>query len=215
MPRTFQKKCPMKLIYTFLGLMIALSSCAQTSRNLKQIGGPCEDCQMMFEGMPASIEAKTTLVDDAEPGDPLIIRGVIYQSDRKTPASGVILYVYQTDSKGLYSKGKNQTQAVRHGHIRGWVKTNSKGEYEIKTIRPASYPNRNNPQHIHPIIYEPNKGYYWIDEFQFEDDPLLTPAARAHVSNRGGSGIISLTKDGAGMWQGKRDIILGLNVKHY
>jgi len=206
----------MKLIYAFIGITLAISSCAQDRTLTKnQIGGPCEDCQMMFDGMPAIIEATTTIVSETEPGSPLIIRGVIYKSDGKTPAPGVILYVYQTDNSGLYAKGKNQTQAIRHGHIRGWVKTNSKGEYDIKTIRPASYPNSNNPQHIHPIIYEPTKGYYWIDEFQFEDDPLLTPAARAHVSDRGGSGIISLTKNSAGVWQGKRDIILGLNVSNY
>jgi protocatechuate 3,4-dioxygenase, beta subunit len=206
----------MKFIYGFIGLTIALGGCAQNQTLRKtQLGGACEDCQLMFDGMPATIETTTTLIDDTEPGDPLIIRGVIYKSDRKTPASDVILYVYQTDNKGLYSKGKNQTQAVRHGHIRGWVKTNAKGEYEIKTIRPASYPNSNNPQHIHPIICEPTKGYYWIDEYQFEDDPLLTTAARAQVSNRGGSGIIKLTKDKDGVWQGRRDITLGLNVLNY
>jgi protocatechuate 3,4-dioxygenase beta subunit len=169
----------------------------------------------MFDGMPERIEAKTNLVAATEPGEPLVIRGVIYKPDGKTPAPGVILYVYQTDSKGLYSKGNNQTQAVRHGHIRGWVKTNAKGEYEFKTIRPASYPNSNSPQHIHPIVFEPDKGYYWIDEYQFEDDPLLTVPEKSKVVNRGGSGVISLTKNTAGVWHGKRDIILGLNVRNY
>ncbi|MBX2895238.1 MAG: intradiol ring-cleavage dioxygenase [Cyclobacteriaceae bacterium] len=204
----------MKLLYVFFGLIIALSNCAQTYTK-KQIGGPCEDCQMMFEGMPARIEAKTNLVADTEPGEPLVIRGVIYKPDGKTPAPGVILYVYQTDSKGLYSRGNNQTQAVRHGHIRGWVKTNATGEYEFKTIRPASYPNSNSPQHIHPIVCEPDKGYYWIDEYQFEDDPFLTVHEKSKVVNRGGSGIISLTKNAAGVWHGRRDIILGLNVRNY
>ncbi|QLH32909.1 MAG: hypothetical protein HWD62_11215 [Cyclobacteriaceae bacterium] len=205
----------MRIIYAIIGLTIALSSCAQNQTgNRKQIGGPCEDCQLMFNGMPAVIESNTSLVNETEPGEPLIIRGIIYKTDGKTPAPGVILYLYQTDNKGLYSKGKIPTLATKHGHIRGWVKTNSKGEYEFKTIRPASYPNSNNPQHIHPIVYETAKGYYWIDEYQFEDDPLLTPAAKAQVSNRGGSGIISLTKDDAGVWHGRRDIVLGLNVRN-
>ena len=206
----------MKFIYAFIGLTIALSGCAQSqSYNKKQIGGPCEDCQMMFDGIPATIESSTSLVDAKEPGEPLIIRGIIYKQDGKTPAPNVILYVYQTDHAGLYSRGKNQALAVRHGHIRGWVKSNARGEYEIRTVRPSSYPNSNNPQHIHPIICEPDKGYYWIDEYQFEDDPLLTSAARQQVSDRGGSGIIKLTKDNSGIWQGKRDIILGLNVRNY
>ncbi len=205
----------MKLTYTFGLILLALAGCAQKQpHTMKEIGGPCEDCQLMFVGMPAVIESKTNLVNETEPGEPLIIRGIIYKTDGKTPAPDVILYLYQTDSKGLYSKGKIPTLATKHGHIRGWIKTNSKGEYEFKTIRPASYPNSNNPQHIHPIVYETAKGYYWIDEYQFEDDPLLTPAARAQVSNRGGSGILSLAKDDAGVWHGRRDIVLGLNVQN-
>ncbi|MBX2901410.1 MAG: intradiol ring-cleavage dioxygenase [Cyclobacteriaceae bacterium] len=205
----------MKLIYTLFGFAIALSGCSQSQSYLKkQVGGPCEDCHLMFDGIPVTIDSKTILVDRNEPGEPLIIRGIIYKQDGKTPASGVILYVYQTDNAGLYARGQNQTHAVRHGHIRGWVKTNTKGEYEFKTIRPASYPNSNIPQHIHPIIYEPDKGYYWIDEYQFEDDPKLTPAVRQQVSDRGGSGIIKLTKDND-TWLGQRDIILGFNVSNY
>jgi len=207
----------MKYLYVLIVFsIIALSGCAQyQSYTKKQIGGPCEDCQMMFEGIPESIPASSSLISAAEPGESLIIRGNIFKSDGKTPAPDVILYVYQTDNKGLYSKGKNQTRAIRHGHIRGWVRSNSKGEYEIKTIRPASYPNSNSPQHIHPIIYEPNKGYYWIDEYMFENDPLLTTNEKSKVSYRGGSGIIKLTQDKDGVWQGKRDIVLGLNVSNY
>lgn len=207
----------MKLIYALVGLALIVSNgCAQKqSYTLNQVGGSCEDCQMMFDGIPESITSIGLLVVPDEPGEPLSIRGIIFKKDGKTPATDVILYVYQTDSKGLYTKGKNQTQAVRHGHIRGWISSNSKGEYEIKTIRPASYPNSNSPQHIHPIIYEPAKGYYWIDEYMFEDDPLLTTNVKSKVSNRGGSGIIKLTKDRDGVWQGKRDIILGLNVSNY
>jgi protocatechuate 3,4-dioxygenase, beta subunit len=215
--RKFKKNKPMKIIYTsFMLVLIVSSGCAQKqSYTLNQVGGLCEDCQMMFDGIPETITSSSSLVMPAEHGEPLIIRGIIFKKDGKTPAPDVILYVYQTDSKGLYSKGKNQTQAIRHGHIRGWVRSNSKGEYEIKTIRPASYPNSNSPQHIHPIIYEPNKGYYWIDEYMFENDPLLTTNEKSKVSNRGGSGIIKLTKDRDGVWQGKRDIILGLNVSNY
>lgn len=203
--------------YQFIATgLIALAACAQSqSFTKKQVGGPCEDCQMMFEGIPTTLETRTTIAPKDEPGEPLTIRGIIYRRDGKTPASDVILYVYQTDNNGLYSKGKNQQHAILHGHLRGWIKTNATGEYEINTIRPASYPNSKNPQHIHPIIYEPNKGYYWIDEYQFDDDPLLTARERSHVANRGGAGIMKIIKDKNGVWQGKRDIVLGLNVENY
>ncbi|MEQ1584627.1 MAG: intradiol ring-cleavage dioxygenase [Cyclobacteriaceae bacterium] len=197
-------------------LVMTISACAQNqSFTKKQIGGPCEDCQMMFDGIPNVLESKTKLAQVGEPGEPMIISGIIFKQDGKTPASGIVLYVYQTDSKGLYSKSTNQTQAIRHGHLRGWVKTNAKGEYEFKTIRPASYPNSSNPQHIHPIIYEPGKGYYWIDEYMFDDDPLLDSNERSHVNNRGGSGILKLERNSAGEWEGTRNIVLGLNVANY
>lgn len=205
----------MKLIGIFIGILIAISGCAQNqSYTKKQLGGPCEDCELMFEGMPANLESKASLVSEDEPGEPLIIRGIIYKADGKTPAPGVILYIYQTDNSGLYSQGKNQQHAIRHGHLRGWVRTNAKGEYEFKTIRPASYPKSNNPQHIHPIIYEPNKGYYWIDDYVFDDDPLLTERQRSNTDSRGGSGLLKL-KRAANGWEGTRNITLGLKMPDY
>ena len=81
------------------------------------------------------------IVNPDEPGEKLEISGVIYKSDGKTPAPNVILYVYQTAKSGLYEPGPNQTGGVRrHGRIRGWVKTNQKGEYKFLTIRPGNYP---------------------------------------------------------------------------
>ena len=92
----------------------------------------------------------------------------------KTPAAGVVLYVYHTDQKGLYTKPANlKGWADRHGYIRGWIKTGADGSYKLYTLVPASYPNSNNPKHIHPTIKEPGFSEYWIDEFVFDDDPLL------------------------------------------
>jgi protocatechuate 3,4-dioxygenase beta subunit len=68
---------------------------------------------------------------------------------------------------------------------------------------------------VHPILFEPGKGYYWIDEYLFEDDPHLTAKVRAAQPLRGGSGIISLRKDAVGVWTGQRDIIMGMNVPGY
>jgi protocatechuate 3,4-dioxygenase beta subunit len=127
----------------------------------------------------------------------------------------VILYVYHTDAKGLYSPAPKQTQAKRHGHLRGWVKTDADGRYEFKTIRPASYPNSQNPQHIHPSIKEPGTTLYWIDEFLFDDDPVLSEREKSNQEKRGGSGIISLKKNEKGVWVGKRDIVLGMNIPNY
>ncbi len=206
----------MKQITFFLfSITLAWVGCAQKSQlGEKAIGGPCEDCLLMFEGMPSQLSSSTKLAPPDEPGEQLEISGTIFQQDGKTPAAGVVLYVYHTDNKGLYSKSPGQKFGARHGHLRGWVKTDANGRYQFNTIRPASYPNSKNPQHIHPIVYEPGKGYYWIDEFLFEDDPVLTANERSHLQNRGGAGVIRLTKNQKG-WVGRRDIILGQNVPGY
>ena len=166
------------LVAILTGLMF--SGCSQPNPVIKkEIGGRCEDCEQMFEGMPGNLAWRTVIAGADEPGEPLVISGTIYKSDGKTPASNVILYVYQTDNTGNYTPGPQQTRAKQHGHLRGWMKTDENGRYEFKTIRPAAYPGRKDPQHIHPIIYEPGKGYYWIDDFVFTDDPLLTEQQKA------------------------------------
>ena len=92
------------------------------------------------------------------------------------------------------------------------MKTDKLGRYEFQTIRPGAYPNRKDPQHIHTIIKEPNGTFYWIDDFQFDDDPLLTGKAKSNQQKRGGSGILSARKNENGIWVATRDIILRLNV---
>ncbi len=203
------------LILPFLACAILSASCAQPQNTDRVVGSACEDCDMMFEGMPSNLSWQTTIAGPDEPGESMIISGIIYKKDGKTPAPGVILYVYHTDAKGLYSPAPRQTSAKRHGHLRGWIKTNEQGRYEIKTIRPASYPNSRNPQHIHPIIKEPGATLYWIDEFLFDDDPVLTEQEKARQEKRGGYGVVTLKKNDKGVWIGKRDIILGMNVPNY
>ncbi len=189
-------------------LCVAFSAEAQTF-------DACEDCELLFEGMPTAIASSVRIAGPEEPGEPLVMEGTIFQPDGKTPAPGIVLYFYQTDASGRYTPASNQSKARRHGHLRGWVKSDAKGKYSFTTVRPGSYPNSKNPQHIHPILVESNTRYYWIDEFLFTDDPLLTANEISHQSGRGGSGIVTLRKDAQGVWHGNRDIILGRGVPGY
>jgi protocatechuate 3,4-dioxygenase beta subunit len=166
--------------------------------------------------MPKQLRWETRIASASEPGEPMELSGVIYHRDGKTPAPDVILYVYHTDARGYYSPAPHQTGwARRHGHLRGWMKTNAKGEYKFTTIRPAAYPGDTIPAHIHPIVKEPDKNEYYIDEYRFDEDRFLTQAERSKAENRGDSGIIRLTKNSSGLWIGKRNIILGLNIPNY
>ena len=211
----------MKRLLTPVLLICCLSSCAQHTANepattKPKIGGNCEGCEAIFESPVAldKLDYIDTLPGCGEPGPNIEISGVIYRKDGKTPAPGVVLYVYHTDQSGLYSNKLNQPGwAKRHGSIRGWIRTNEKGEYRFYTQIPASYPNSNNPKHIHPTIKEPGLNEYWIDEFIFDDDPLFQPPKPGQKA-RGGSGVLHPEmKDG--LYRAKRDIILGLNVPGY
>ncbi|MCI0486899.1 MAG: intradiol ring-cleavage dioxygenase [Blastocatellia bacterium] len=180
------------------------------------VGGGCDGCEGIYEGLPQILTWQTSIATASEPGEPLEISGIIFHSDGVTPAPGVILYVYHTDANGYYSPAPNATgNARRHGHLRGWMKTGTRGEYKFTTIKPAPYPKGKIPAHIHPIVKEPDKNEYYIDEYRFDDDPLLSAQERSKSENRGGSGIIHLMKTEEGIWRGKRNIILGLNIPNY
>jgi protocatechuate 3,4-dioxygenase beta subunit len=166
----------------------------------KSIPG-CEDCELIYEGMPSDIGTHAVIATADEPGEHLEMSGIALLADGTTPAADVIIYVYHTDNAGLYSKTKNEK--TQHGHLRGWMKTNERGAYSFSTIRPASYPNSRNPQHIHVIILEPDNEIYWIDDFLFSDDPLIAgqPASQT-------SGVVHPVKSEQGVWIATRNIIL-------
>src|ERR1043166_8622099 len=113
-----------KMALALLALGLLDFSCAQSKKD-KEVGGGCEACDEMYEGMPQKLAWHTMIAEANEPGERLTISGTIFKKDGKTPAANVILYVYHTDNKGLYSRSPNQTHALRHGHLRGWMKTDA------------------------------------------------------------------------------------------
>jgi protocatechuate 3,4-dioxygenase beta subunit len=203
-------------------VLISLTACqaqtpAETSSTPTQlvVGGPCEGCEALFEYGNRSLSPVDTLPGFQENEPKIVLTGTVFEPDGKTPTAGTILYIYHTDREGLYSEGtNNSTWSRRHGRYRGWVKTDESGRYTFYTFRPAPYPGGQEVEHIHLTVKPPQTNAYYIDEFVFADDPLLTPARRNQLENRGGSGIVPLRKEGA-LWKGERDIMLGLNVPGY
>ena len=157
---------------------------------------------------PENLSWKTVIPDENEPGETLIITGTVYMVDGRTPAQNIILYVYHTNSEGIYPKKGTETgNGRRHGYLRSWIRTDENGQYQITTIKPGSYPTRTEPAHIHMTIKEPEKAEYWIDSIIFEGDPLITERYKSRLKKLGGSGITRLTFDNA-IWRGERNIIL-------
>jgi len=218
----------MKLFFVFAVFLVSNVACSQnSSKKTTQInihvGGTCEGCEAIHESpVPFdSLKSVTWLPDWNEKarlpdgqGRKLAVNGVVYKADG-TPAANVIIYVYHTDQTGIYAKkGDEKGWGKRHGYIRGWMRTNEKGEYEFFTLRPAAYPGRQAPEHIHVTIKEPDKNEYWIDEYVFDDDPLLTDKERKSCQDRGGSGILKV-KDVGNMLKAERNIYLGKNIPDY
>jgi protocatechuate 3,4-dioxygenase beta subunit len=161
--------------------------------------------QVLDEG-PANPPSKIVMVPPDEPGEPLIIRGTIFGADGKTPLPGARLYIYHTDAKGLYRSDQDFKKPAR---IRGWMKTNSQGLYEFRTIKPAPYPGRTIPAHIHPTADAPGYLARWIDEYWFEGDPYLKKEDIARNAGLGSfSVILKLTRGADGILRGVRDIRL-------
>lgn len=180
------------------------------------VGGGCDGCELMFIGIPQQINSIDTSPGWKEKGQPLVIKGKAFTRDGITPAAGIIIYYWQTDHKGYYSPAPGLDERVkRHGHIRGWVKTDSAGRYTLLTIRPAPYPGEDMPAHIHLSVKEPEiDNEYYIDELVFDDDPLLTRDKRSKLENRGGSGILKIIKEND-IQLAKHTFTAGLNIPNY
>jgi protocatechuate 3,4-dioxygenase beta subunit len=208
----------MRKLINIIILILTLISCqSQTNKTVlnKTVGGPCEGCEAIFEYGSKKLTSTDTLPDFEQTKPKLKLSGTIFKKDGKTPAENIILYIYQTNRNGIYAtNGNEKGWAKRHGYIRGWIRTDKTGQYTFYTFRPAAYPNGIEPEHIHITVKEPDRNEYYIDEFAFDDDPMLTQKERNVLKNRCGSGILKpILKNG--ILSAKRDIILGLNIPDY
>ncbi len=114
-----------------------------------------------------------------EPGAKLFIAGRVFQADGRTPAANVIVYAYHTDVTGLYRPDHYTPDwQTRRPRLEGTVRSAADGCFEFSTIRPAPYPKRTNPAHVHFVLWWPD-GHRQSDTLWFEGDPLLTSEARA------------------------------------
>ena len=182
---------------------------------------PPQNTSSLFREAPANLTNRLVIFPNRNDVERVRIRGAVYESDGKTPAGNVVVYLYHTDEKGIYSKRGDEPPgsfAWWHGKQRGWLKTNERGEYEIDTIKPAPYPARVEPAHIHTHVKSPSQKYdYFIADFVFQGDELLTDDywrktpviwRELGIYQNPNYGGVKLTKNGAGVWEGTRNITL-------
>jgi protocatechuate 3,4-dioxygenase beta subunit len=204
-------------------LFLAGMACRSQSKQSDQLISDFDRTPPIMYGMPEEVNISL----DTSPGwnqngQKILLTGTVYKNDGKTPAENVLLYYYHTDIHGKYSQQPGHPRNMpanqlgqTHGYMRGWIRTDASGNYRIYTVLPGSYPSRSEPAHVHMYIQEPERNEpYYIDDFVFDDDPLLPTEERRSRENRGGSGVIRFVrKDGPLV--GERDIILGLHVPEY
>lgn len=184
-------------------MVVFLASGAATACGA-QSGRPLPSCEWCGTGeAPADLGPAVTIAGEDEAGRRIVIDGVVYQSDGETPASDVTLYLYHTNDAGVYEKLGNETgNGRRHGHLRGWLRTEVEGRYEIRTIWPGNYPGREAAAHIHVTVQEPGgTPEYWIPSFNFAGDPYLEV-------DREAPNVLHMTEGDEGTWYGGRDIVL-------
>ncbi len=195
---------------------------SENANRPKQVGGNFENKEFTYYGIPKNILQIDTSSGWGQSGQKILLTGIVYQPDGKTPAPEVLIYYYHTNIEGRYLHRPEEKRSMppnelgqTHGYIRGWVKTDSNGVYKIFTVRPGIYPTRDEPAHIHATIKEPNDiNEYYIDDFVFDDDPFLTATKRKKMYNRCGSGILKLVPNNH-LFVGERNMVLGLNIPDY
>ena len=137
------------------------------------------------------------LVPENEPGQTLIVRGVVYAPDGATPVGSLQLTVHQADAHGYYclppSAERDRTlprdncpdSPNRTARLRKSFETDSQGRYEFHTIKPGSYPHSTNPAHIH--FRAAGTGYpeQYPHDLWFAGDPFIS-AAEADAARQAG-----------------------------
>ncbi len=124
---------------------------------------------------PASLTASGRIAPEGEPGAPLAIHGRVLAPDGRRPAARVVVFAYQTGADGLYSSPEKPGRPWR---LQGWAVTDADGRFEFRTIRPAPYPGRSIPAHVHLSMETASYGRQWAEELRFDDDRFVTAAER-------------------------------------
>ncbi|MCC6414011.1 MAG: catechol 1,2-dioxygenase [Saprospiraceae bacterium] len=90
-------------------------------------------------------------------GTPIVLKGIIFKEDGKTPVKNALVEVWHCDEHEVYDNTSDEFK------YRGGQKTNSNGKYEFKSILPVPYkanPNDESswrPAHIHMRVSVPNQ----------------------------------------------------------
>lgn len=140
---------------------------------------------------PARVTSVERIAPTSEPGIPFVVHGVVTDASGK-PAGGVEVFAYHTDQHGIYAA----PGAADPWRLKGWAVTDAQGRFEFRTIRPAAYPSRNVPGHVHLSFVTGCCGRQSA-EVMFDDDPLATNEYRQRQAPDVQFGKVTRRADGS------------------
>ena len=91
-----------------------------------------------------------------EPGEPLVVQGIVTELPSCDPLPGAVLDVWQTSARGFYSNmlGFGNPAKLKTFHLRGRIRTAADGRYRLFSVVPGHYPlwPFTRARHIHVIV---------------------------------------------------------------
>ncbi|MEQ1872010.1 MAG: hypothetical protein ABL961_18495, partial [Vicinamibacterales bacterium] len=124
--------------------------------------------------VPEGAPSRVVVAGKGEPGERLAVTGRTLDGTR--PIAGVSLFVFHTDTNGVYATGMDNNEGEFHPRLHGALRTDAGGHYEFTTIRPGSY--NAGPSHVHYIVTA--RGYKpLLLALQFDDDPIVVRKRKA------------------------------------
>ena len=160
-------KLPLLLILT--GAALAVPVVAQDVEYIRAV-------ERAQQQRPSELSTTARIAPTTEPGAPLVVSGRLLNL-QGAAAAGAVVFAYQTDKAGLYDRRENGPHSWR---LRGWARTDADGRFTFETIRPGSYPNSNNPPHVHFTAFLPSGERYHAGELQLS----MTPPAASKTPER-------------------------------
>ncbi len=129
-----------------------------------------------------------------EPGVRLLLDIRVVDS-AGVPLAGVPVSAFNTDASGLYNPRDAKTSEPR---LHAQVRTDERGRCQVLTLRPAPYPEGDEPAHIHFSAGAPDSAQSYRTVW-FEGDMLLTASKREWAANDAETEIVAVEDVGIGV----------------
>jgi protocatechuate 3,4-dioxygenase beta subunit len=187
----------MRRLFVIQHVIILVAVFNVTDRKLRENLSEQTNCSTLEPGQKGFIQ----LVTNEEPGEPLVVYGKVIERQSNQPVRDASLFLYQTDSSGIYNASNAPEEQAR---IRGTVMTNENGCFKVKTILPGDYPGSKNSRHLH----------YRIDAAghkQTTSTLFFKGFTNSKIATDGRFPILDITKRESGTWIGTINLTIERN----